>query len=133
RFDVIVFASDGARTLREGFTPGTVPPRYEGGLGDAGARAIEQFARAGGTLVFINQSADYAIDALHLPVKNVVRDLARKDYFASGSILEVTTDPSHPVMAGMPEVAKVFVDRSPVFTTLAGFAGSAIAKYQAGG
>jgi len=133
RFDVIVFASDAPRRIREGFASGTVPARYQGGIGDAGARALEQFARGGGTLVFLNESADYAIDALHLPVKNVVRGLASKDYFASGSILEVVTDPAHPVMAGMPERAKVFVDDSPVFTTTEGFEGGAIAKYQSSG
>ena len=133
RFDVIVFASESPRTITNGFAPGTVPPRYEGGIGDEGVRALDEFARGGGTLVFMNQSADFAIDALHLPVKNVVRGLASKDYFASGSIVEVTTDPSHPVMAGMPARAKVFVDRSPVFTTLEGFQGRAMAKYQTSG
>jgi hypothetical protein len=62
-------------------------------------------------------------------VRNVVSGVARKDYFASGSILEVIVDPTHPVMAGMPDRAKVFVDRSPVFTTLEGFEGAAIAKF----
>ena len=129
RFDVIVFASDGTRTIMEGFTPGTVPPRYEGGIGDAGVRALDAFARAGGTLVFMNQSATFAIDSLHLPVRNVVAGLPSKEFFASGSILEVITDPTHPVMAGMPDRGKVFVDRSPVFTTTDGFEGSALAKY----
>ena len=63
-------------------------------------------------------------------MKNVVSGLPRKDYFASGSILEIITDPSHPVMAGMPDRARVFADGSPVFTTLDGFEGSVLAKYQ---
>ena len=50
-------------------------------------------------------------------------------YFSSGSILEVSTDPSHPVMAGMPERAKVFVDGSPVFDTLPGFEGRILARF----
>ena len=89
--------------------------------------------RSGGTLVALNQSAGYAISALHLPVRDVVDTLSRKSYFASGSILEVTTDPAHPVMAGMPERAKVFVDDSPVFATLDGFEGTALAKYASAG
>jgi hypothetical protein len=133
RFDVILFASDGPRNILEGFAKGTVPPRYEGGIGDEGVRALDQFARAGGTLVFMNQSANFAIEQLHLPVKNVVGGVPAKEYFASGSILEVMTDPSQPVMAGMPERAKIFVDRSPVFTTLEGFEGSALAKYAPAG
>jgi len=133
RYDVILMASDSPRSIMEGFSGGTVPPRYAGGIGDGGARAIDAFVRAGGTLVCINQSANFAITALDLPVKNVVAGVARKDFFASGSILEVTTDPAHPVMAGMPERAKVFVDGSPVFTTLEGFEGSALAKYAPSG
>ena len=133
RFDVILMASDSPRSIMNGFASGTVPARYAGGLGDIGARALDAFVRAGGTLVCLNQSTEFAIDALGLPVKNVVAGLASKDYFASGSILEVTTDPTHPLMAGMPERAKVFVDHSPVFTTLDGFEGSALAKYAASG
>ena len=133
RFDVILLASDGAGSIRNGFAKGTVPPRYEGGLGEEGARALDAFVRSGGTLVALNQSAGYAISALHLPVRDVVDTLSRKSYFASGSILEVTTDPAHPVMAGMPERAKVFVDDSPVFATLDGFEGTALAKYASAG
>lgn len=133
RFDVIVVASERARTMNEGFAKGSVPPRYEGGLGEGGVREFDAFVRGGGTLVCLNSSAGWAIDALHLPVKNVVAGLNPKDYFSSGSILEVTTDGGHPVMAGMPERAKVFVDGSPVFTTLDGFEGSVLAKYAPSG
>jgi hypothetical protein len=129
RFNVIMIASDSPRAITDGFAKGTVPPRYEGGVGDAGIRALDAFVRGGGTLVCLNQSADFAIDAFHLPVKNVVTGLARKDYFTGGSIMEVIVDPTHPVMAGMPDRAKIFVDSSPVFTTLDGFEGAVMAKY----
>ena len=43
--------------------------------------------------------------------------------------MQVTTDPTQPVMAGMPERADVFVSNSPVFTTLDGFDGSVLAKF----
>ena len=129
RFDVVLLASISARSIAQGFAPGTVPPRYEGGLGNAGARALDAFVRAGGTLVALNESAGYAIAALHLPVRNAVDTLRSRQYFSSGSILEVITDPSHPVMGGMPDRAKVFVEDSPVFETLAGFTGDTLARY----
>ncbi|HVA57652.1 MAG TPA: M14 metallopeptidase family protein [Gemmatimonadaceae bacterium] len=133
RFDVILIASDSPRSIMDGYAHGTVPPRYEGGLGAVGVGALDDFVIAGGTLVTLNASAQFAIDQLHLPVRNVVGDLQRKDFFASGSILRVTADPAHPVMAGMPAQADVFFDDSPVFTTLTGFAGSALATYQTAG
>jgi hypothetical protein len=129
RFDVILLASDGAGALLNGYAPGTVPPRYEGGIGAAGVRALDAFINAGGTLVCLNQSSDFAIQQLRLPVRNVVSGVNRREFFGNGSILEVITDPTHPVMAGMPARAKVFFDSSPVFTTLEGFEGAALAKY----
>jgi len=53
-----------------------------------------------------------------------------EEFFLRGSIVEVVTDPTHLVMAGMPEKAAVFVDGSPVFETLDGFKGKVLAKYQ---
>jgi len=133
RFDVIILASDPPDLLLNGYAKGSVPPRYEGGIGAEGVRSLDAFVREGGTLVCLSQSANLAIQQLHLPVRNVVSGVSRRDFFASGSILEVITDPAHPVMAGMPERAKVFFDTSPVFTTLEGFEGAALAKYTPAG
>ncbi|RMH16718.1 MAG: hypothetical protein D6696_17580 [Acidobacteria bacterium] len=133
RFDVVLLADVAPRLIRDGFAKGSVPPRYAGGLGAEGARALDAFVRAGGTLVAINRSTLYAIDALHLPVDDVVAELKRTDFFLGGSILEMIVDPAHPVMSGMPERAKVFVDRSPVFAPRDDFAGAVLAKYPAAG
>ncbi|MEQ9378169.1 MAG: M14 family metallopeptidase [Imperialibacter sp.] len=130
RFDVIVMASERNGSIENGYKKGQVPPRYEGGLGETGIRNLDDFVKAGGTLVCMNQSSDFAIESLYLPVKNVVKGVNRKDFFTGGSIMEVTTNTTHPVMAGMPDHASVFVNRSPVFTTLEGFKGEALAKYQ---
>ena len=79
------------------------------------------FVRAGGTLVAMNGSAAAAIDQLKLPVRNVLAGLNRQQFFAGGSVMRVTTDPSQPVMAGMPKDADIFVFGSPAFETTAGF------------
>jgi len=133
RFDVIIIADERAGTILRGFQEGTVPPQYAGGIGNDGVRALDAFVRGGGTLVCFNQSALFAIDALHLPVGNAVAGLARDTFFASGSILEVLVDTAHPVTSGFPDRAGVFVSRSPVFTTLPGFEGTVLMKYRANG
>ena len=133
RYDVVVLPSERAGLLMDGFAHGSVPARYEGGLGEEGIRSLDAFVRGGGTLVCMSASSDLCIDALHLPVTNVTSGLSRQDFFSAGSLLEVRTDTSHPVMAGMPEKAKIFFDRSPVFTTLDGFQGAVLAAYQADG
>ncbi len=133
RFDVIVLPDISPRRIREGHAKGEVPPRYAGGLGKQGARALDAFVRGGGTLVAINSSSLWAIEELHLPVENVIAEQPREEFFMAGSILELTVDLSHPVMAGMPERAKAFVARSPVFSTGDGFEGSVLAKYPRAG
>jgi len=133
RFDVIVLAADRPSIIKDGFKKGSVPPQYEGGLGEPGIHGLDEFVREGGTLICLNESSDFAIDALHLPVKNVVKGLNRKEFFTGGSILEVEINTQHPVMAGMADHANVFVDDSPMFTTLEGFEGQALAKFRSQG
>lgn len=133
RYDVIVLPAERPGSLKDGHAEGSVPGRYAGGLGEVGIRALDTFVRAGGTLVAMNQASGLLIDEFHLPVRNVVGELGRQDFFSSGSIMEVESDVAHPVMAGMPERAKIFFDRSPVFTTEEGFEGSALLKYQEAG
>jgi hypothetical protein len=133
RYDVVVLPSERSGLLMDGFAKGTVPPRYEGGLGAEGVRALDAFVRAGGTLVCMSASSDLCIEELHLPVRNVAGELGREEFFSAGSILEVRADGAHPLMAGMPERAKIFFDRSPVFTTLEEFDGAVLAAYDAEG
>jgi hypothetical protein len=133
RYDVIILADMRAGTIMEGYAPGSVPPRYAGGIGVEGVRELDAFVRAGGTLVTINGSSMFAVEALHLPVRNVVAEVPRSEYFAGGAIVELLVDPSHPVMSGMPERAKVMVGSSPVFTVEEGFQGRALAKYPENG
>jgi hypothetical protein len=130
RFDVILIADMSASQITDGYAKGSVPPRYAGGIGDMGVRALDEFVRSGGTLVTWNSSSLFAMEALHLPVKNVVADLPREEFFLAGSIVAMTVDPSHPAMSGMPVRSKVFVERSPVFTVEDEFAGSIVAKYE---
>ena len=66
-------------------------------------------------------------------MKDVTADLEREDFFASGAIVELLTDPSQPVMSGMPARAKILVGGSPVFTTEKDFEGHVLAKYPSEG
>ena len=130
RYDVIVIADMSGSQVTNGFAKGSVPPRYAGGIGNEGMRALDEFVRTGGTLVTWNSSSLFAMESLHLPVKNVTADIPRDEFFLAGSIVAMTVDPSQPVMSGMPERSRVFVARSPVFTVEEDFEGSVLAKYQ---
>ncbi len=127
-FDVLVVGDE-----RRGVLPGggfgrpaaTAPSADD----DARIKALETFVRSGGTLVAMSGSAAAVIDQLKLPVRNVLSGVGRDKFFAGGSVLRVTTNPVHPVMAGMSKSADIFVFGSPAFETTAGFDGAVLASY----
>jgi ribosomal protein S18 acetylase RimI-like enzyme len=129
RYDVIILADYGSGTILNGYAQGTVPGDYVGGIGPEGAGALEEFVRGGGTLVCLNGSSRFAMEAFDLPVRDVTAGVPGDEFSMSGSLIEVITDPTHPVMAGMPQRSSVFFSRSPVFTTTEGFEGVALAKH----
>jgi hypothetical protein len=133
RYDVLILPDENVPALVQGFPPGRVPPQFEGGIGPDGGRAIDRFVRDGGTLVCVNRSSAFAIMQLDLPVADSAAGLGRRRFYASGSLLRVTTDPAHALMAGMPADAAVFFDDGPVFVPLDGFEGDVLAKYPAEG
>jgi hypothetical protein len=139
--DVLILADDarvpiaGAAAGRggRGGAPAPLRPEYAYQLTAADLQRFEQFVRGGGTVVCLSNASTFAIQQLKLPIKNVVAGLRSDEFFLRGSIVEVTTDPTHPVMAGMPDKAAVFEDGSPVFETQDGFTGTVLARYQESG
>jgi len=143
RIDVLIVADDarvpiaGAPAGGRGSSTGSgqaaggraVRPEYAYQLTAADLQEFDRFVRGGGTLVCLSNASTFAIQQFKLPVRNVVAGLRPEEFFLRGSIVEVTVDPSHPVMAGMPGRAPVFVDGSPVFETGDGFQGSVLARY----
>ncbi len=109
---------------------GTSPALTTGQAEDvARVKALDDFVRAGGTLVTLNRSAQFAIEQLKLPVRNVLQGVGRQEFFAAGSLLNVKVDTTHPVMAGFAPDGHVFFNNSPAFETLDGFQGAVLATY----
>jgi hypothetical protein len=100
-FDVIVLPGIASQRLIEGNRKGSLPDEYVGGLGEAGVAALKAFVEAGGTLVCLDGSAQLAIDALQLPVKNAVAGLPADQFFCPGSIVRLDIDTSMPIGFGM--------------------------------
>ena len=130
RIDVLLIG-DEARGVLPGGGFGRAPaPGVED---EARLKALDAFVSAGGTLVAMSRGAAALIDQLKLPVTNVLNGLTRQQFFAGGSVMRVTTDPSQPVMAGMPKDADIFVFGSPAFDPAVGFDGAVLASYPADG
>jgi hypothetical protein len=129
RFDVIVFPDQPASQIASGFEPGTMPKEYTGGLGAKAATNLKTFAEQGGTLVFLNRSANYAVEHLHLDVKNVVAGVPSRDFYSPGSLLNATLDTRDPLAFGLPGNIAIWGEDSPAWEVPAGSKDRVIARY----
>ena len=85
--DVIIFPDQSPNQILNGYAKDAMPDEYTGGIGKEGVENLRKFVEAGGTLVFLNRASNFAIEHFDLPVKDVTKDLPRKDFYIPGSIL----------------------------------------------
>ena len=111
RFDCIVLPSVSAKSLRTGYRPGETSPEYVGGI--AGSKeALKEFVTLGGTLVGLENSCEFLISELGLPVEDTVASLSSKEFYGPGSLLSAELSGLHPLGFGMPKKFSVYFDRS---------------------
>jgi hypothetical protein len=127
RYDVLVFPDQPSSELVNGYAKGDMPEEFTGGLGDAGATALREFASSGGALVFLNRSAAYATRVLGVKAKNIVEGASDREFYAPGSLLNVELDTNHPLALGLPREIAVWSEQSPAWNTDE----AAIARYPA--
>jgi hypothetical protein len=112
RYDCILFPSITSRSLKTGYKTNETAPEYVGGL-EGAKEILKQFVEAGGTLVGIENSCNYLIQELGLPVEDAVASVPSKDFYGPGSILmgELRTE-NHPLSYGLPVRPSLYFDRS---------------------
>ncbi len=132
KFDAIVIPDQQSRAIARG-PQGNYPDSLKGGLAEDGAKALGAFVDGGGTLLAFNEASSYAIDALTLPVTNVLSGVKNTEFYAPGSLIKVEFDKSNPLLAGYtaPEQA-VWFETSPVFQITDPSRATAVAKYPSG-
>lgn len=114
RFDAIVFPDEASGRIDNGYAPSAMPPEYVGGLGASGADALREFAKAGGTLIFLNHATDYAIQHLGIAATPVTTN---PGYYSPGSLLNLRLDTRSPLAYGVPADLAVWSEASPAWET----------------
>ena len=125
----IIFPDQSPNQILNGFPKGAMPDEYTGGIGADGVANLKKFVEAGGTLVFLNRASNFAIEQFNLPVRDVTKDLPRKDFFIPGSILRTTLDTGNELAKGMPKDSIAWFENSPAFEVAADAKVEIIAKY----
>jgi Zinc carboxypeptidase len=129
RFDVIIFPDQPASQIASGFGTGTMPQEYSGGLSKKATANLKTFAEQGGTLVFLNHSANYAVEQLHLDVKNVVAGVSDRNFYSPGSLLNATLDTRDPLALGLPANIAIWSEDSPAWDIPSTSKARAVARY----
>ena len=117
QFDVIILPDQAPREILEGL-PRRYPSPYAGGIGPEGSDALRQFVGDGGTLIALNEASRFAIQALLLPVRNVLEAMPEEDFYAPGSIFRLELDTTTAVARGMPKATIGWFQGSPAFEPL---------------
>jgi hypothetical protein len=134
RFDVLVF-SDGAARLggqdRRGggrqIEPLTIPEQYRDRLGsftqEKTLPQVKEFVEAGGDVITIGSSTSMA-EMLGVPVSSYLTAIGKDEkehplipdqFYIPGSLMRAHVDNADPLAYGMPDMADMFFDNSPVF------------------
>lgn len=125
KFDVLIFGSQDSHWIVEGRPKNggeqtlgepQVRKEYTGGIGKSGVENVAQFLKQGGTVLFFGEAGNFAIEELHLPATNTLKDAPRKEYFAPGSIFEITLDLTSPLTHGMKSKAFIYKNEPIVLT-----------------
>jgi hypothetical protein len=133
RFDAIIIPDQNARLIARG-PMGNVPDSLKGGLGEPGAAALGAFVDAGGTVLAFNDASDYAIEALQLPVTNVLAGVRPTEFYAPGSLISVQFDKANPLTAGLTSPSSVvWFEDSPTFDITDPARATVVARYPAAG
>jgi hypothetical protein len=133
KYRAIIFPDQSPNSILNGYAKGTMPDEYTGGVGKEGVENLKKFVEAGGTLVFLNRASDFAIEQFNLPIKDVTKGLARKDFYIPGSILRTELDTTSPIAKNMPKESIAWFEGSPAFEILTDAASLSVPPAVAGG
>ncbi len=122
RVDVLIFGSQSSNRIVNGRAQSStvgepqIPREFLGGIGSEGVRRVQEFLEEGGTVLFFGEACNFAIEKLHLPAANPLREVQRKAFFIPGSLLEVRLDTGSPLTRGLPDRAAIYVNHNVVLT-----------------
>ncbi|HVF68563.1 MAG TPA: M14 metallopeptidase family protein [Pyrinomonadaceae bacterium] len=129
KFDVIVLPSMRTRDILEGRAKDTAPAELTGGITDAGAENLRRFVEEGGTLVAWDESTDFAVKRLKLPVRNVLEGVKSSDFYCPGSILRIELDNKHALARGLAQRADAYFVNSAAFEVTDESRARVVARY----
>jgi hypothetical protein len=121
KYDIVIFAGASESEIESGKLPKKyeewevpAPPEFSGGIEEKGEKLLKEMVKNGKTLIFMDDSCNYAIKKFKMPVTNVIEDNSK--VICPGSYLRVEVKNSE-LTAGMEKTAAIFFRDTPTFET----------------
>jgi hypothetical protein len=112
-FDAIVLPSQTERDITEGYKSGNYPEPFTGGITETGVANLKKFVERGGKLICFDASCEMVIKQFNLPMKNVLTNLKRSEFYNPGSIVRLNVDTKSALAKNLkPETAAYFINSS---------------------
>jgi len=102
KYDCIIIPAQSSQQIKNGLSSERYPAELSGGMSQNGVSALLKFIDDGGTVITLNESSQFAIDQLGVPVKNVLEGVPPKDFYCPGSILKIKLDTNSSLAKGAP-------------------------------
>ncbi|HVX67886.1 MAG TPA: hypothetical protein VHA11_14840, partial [Bryobacteraceae bacterium] len=131
RFDVLVFPDQAPEDIAAGHRAGSLPAEFTGGVEEKGAAALRRFAEEGGTVVFLNRAARYAVQALGLNLRDVTEGVSSREFYCPGSLLTAHSE-GGPLTWGAGPDPVIWSEASPAWELPQGSPGRVVLRYPAG-
>ncbi|HXG86089.1 MAG TPA: M14 metallopeptidase family protein [Pyrinomonadaceae bacterium] len=110
-FDTIVLPSQSERDIVEGLRRENYPEQYTGGITEKGVENLRKFVENGGNLICFDDSCEMLIKRFNLPVKNVLNNLKRSEFYNPGSVVRLEVDTKNPLARNLKkETAAYFIN-----------------------
>jgi len=121
KFDIMLFAGASESEIESGKPPKKLekwatpaPLEYSGGIGEKGEKLLKEMVKSGKTLVFMEESCNYAINKFKMPLTNIMDENSK--VICPGSYLRAEVKNSD-LTSGLDSSAAVFFRDTPTFET----------------
>lgn len=94
-YSAIILPSQSTNRMLNGYTSGTMPDEYVGGIDLDGSLKLKTYVEKGGVVIALDAATDFAINQFGLPVQNITAGLSSKKFFIPGSLVRANVKQDH--------------------------------------
>jgi glutamine amidotransferase-like uncharacterized protein len=117
-YSAIIIPSQKSNLILNGYTSGTMPDKYVGGIGLAGSIKLKNYVEQGGVIIALDAATDFVINQFGLPVQNITRNLSSKQFFIPGSLVRAVVDQGNMLGYGSQAELATSFSRSRAFKVI---------------